>query len=278
MRARAIIIGLTLLASARARAECRPAAIPHGDPQLVQTLIEKLSASGIETAPDAACPAVRVQVAQRGPQVHLRVTDAFERLGERDVQDVATAAAIIETWTLQEIEPGTLPEAPPVMPAPTYSPRTGLAAAAQASMSEQATTWVGGSVAGCAMVRWSCLGGTVRAATDVVTTAHGLFELDTLATVDVPRMLGRFVVSPGIALGYGWQRISSEHLDGHGLPVTVVDSEHALRAGVHLRAWRTLAAHFALYAELAAEGSLAHTGMAAAPDAAFGVSLGARVE
>jgi len=265
-------------ASTRARGECRPAAIPHGDPQLVRTLIERLAASGIETAPDASCPAVRVQVAQRGAQVHLRVTDAYERLGERDVQDVATAAAIIETWTLQEIEPGTLPEAPIAPPSPKYAPRTGLAVAAQTSLSEQATTWAGGSVSGCMMARWSCLGATVHASADVVTTPHDLFELDALATADLPWALGRFVVSPGIALGYGWQRVESHPLDGHGLPTTVVEANHSLRAGLHLRAWRSLSEHFAIYAELAVEGALARTGVDAGPTTAFGLSLGARVE
>jgi uracil-DNA glycosylase family 4 len=96
--------GLTFLAgTSTARAECKPAAIPQGDPQLVSSLSERLHASGIDTQPSADCPAVRVLVAMRGQQVHLRVTDAYERLGEREVQDVATAAAIIESWTLQEI-------------------------------------------------------------------------------------------------------------------------------------------------------------------------------
>src|SRR5262245_39241509 len=125
MKAASIACALTLLVGAStARAQCKPAAIPNGDPALVQTLIERLTASGIETSPDTTCPAVHVEVAQRGEHVHLRVTDAYDRLGEREVQDVATAAAIIESWTLQEVDPGTLP--PPPSSAPPVTAATGL--------------------------------------------------------------------------------------------------------------------------------------------------------
>src|SRR5690242_4817087 len=92
-----------------ARAECKPTAVPAGDPALVQSLAARLAASGIATTRTAGCPAMQVHIEQRGPQYRIQLIDAYQRKGEREVRDIATAAAVIESWSLQEIEEGALP-------------------------------------------------------------------------------------------------------------------------------------------------------------------------
>jgi hypothetical protein len=275
---------LTFLGTHSARAQCRPAAVPQGDPELVSSLRERLAASGIETEPAPSCPAVRVVVAQRGQQVHLRVTDVYQRLGEREVQDVATAAAIIESWTLQEIDAGSMPAdaPPPVSPAKTPVPWFGIGAAFRTAMTEQASTWMGATVSACARLGWTCLGATLGYAQDIEATGtssmddHHLGQFDARATAEAPRKLAGFVVTPGLSLGYGAQWIQSQHLDAHMLPVTVTDWTHALRGGVQVRIARALTGGFSIFTELAVDTSLVRSGIVAGPQSWFGLSLGAR--
>jgi len=293
MRHRALaFVCFTSLAAAgtRARAECPPTAIARGDATLVAMLTHRLSSNGISTTARAECPSVRVQVERRGELVHLRVTDAFERLGEREVHDVATAAAIIESWTLQEVETGSLPaieepvhEMPPALTAGRVV-RPGIAIAVRSAMTGDAATWLGGSIAACAPAGPLCIGGTLRATRDTNATGattsgdHELTQLDALATVELPRRFRGFVVSPGLSAGYAWLGISSQHLDIHMMPVTATESSHALRAGAQVRVARSLTSHAAIVGELAGDASLARTSPASGPATALGFALGARFE
>lgn len=268
-----------------AHAECKPAAVPHGDPKLVSTLIERLAASGIDTQPDPSCPAVRVQVRQRGQQVHLRVTDAYERLGEREVQDVATAAAIIESWTLQEIDAGSMP-ADSISPMPTLAtrmaPSFGISAAFRTAMTGQSSTWVGATLSGCKRVSWSCIGASVSFAKDIEATGatstdeHHIQQLDARATIEVPRSIGTFSISPGVAVGYGWQQIESQHLDAQMHPFTLTDASHGLHGNVHVRVGRAVSSRVSIFAEIAADRALVKTAPTMGPSSWFGISFGAR--
>ena len=267
-------------------ADCPPAAVPMGDPALVKSVSEQLDANGIVTDAPEHCPAVRVHLERRGEQLHLKVADGYQRQGEREVQDVATAAAIIESWTLQEVEAGSMPAdsvaspAPvsPVVPAPSF----GIGAAFRSAMTEQSSTWMGATVSGCARIGWVCVGVTIGFAKDIEATGatstddHHLSQLDTRAMVEVPRSLAGFVVSPGLSIGYGWQRVSSQHLDMHMMPFTVVEPSHALRAGLQLRVARAVSQRVSIFTELAADRSLARSGLTAGPHSWFGLSVGAR--
>src|SRR5882762_565186 len=102
----ATFVGTTELARAE---DCKPAAIAQGDPGLVKGLTAKLRASGIATSSSSGCPSVQVVIEPRGEQVHVKLADAFQRTSERDVQDIATAAAVVESWTYQVIEAGSMP-------------------------------------------------------------------------------------------------------------------------------------------------------------------------
>jgi hypothetical protein len=269
-----------------AAADCPPVAVPMGDPALVKSVSERLSANGVLTTAPENCPAVRVHLERRGDQLHLRVADGYQRRGEREVQDVATAAAIIESWTLQEIEAGSMPAesiavAAPVPLAPS-SPAFGIGAAFRSAVTEQSSTWMGATVSGCARIGWACVGATIGVAKDIEATGasstddHHLLQLDSRATAEVPRSLAGFVVSPGLSLGYGWQRISSTHLDTHMMPFTQIDSSHALRAGLQLRVGRAMSQRMSIFTELAADRSLARSGLTAGPHSWIGLSVGAR--
>ena len=269
-----------------AAADCPPAAVPMGDPALVKSVSERLSASGVMTTAPENCPAVRVHLERRGDQLHLRVADGYQRRGEREVQDVATAAAVIESWTLQEIEVGSMPaeavrtSAPVAVAAGPAS--FGIGAAFRSAITDQSSTWMGAAVSGCARISWACIGATIGCATDIEATGatsmddHHPSQLDVRAMVEVPHSLAGFVVSPGLSLGYGWQRIASDHLDAHMMPFTQIDSSHALRAGMQLRVARSVSHRVSIFTELAADRSLARSGLTAGPHSWFGLSVGAR--
>ena len=283
-------LGLLVGATAKVRAECRPAAVPIGDPALVQMLSERLSAGGITTTPLAGCPAVRVNVERRGQQVHLRVMDAYQRLGEREVRDVATAAAIIESWTLQEIEQGSprvVTEQAPAVAAPapiTPIATTWIGASGRSSIGDDGSTWLGGAISGCTRLGWSCVGASVgftsatAAVEDAMTGTHRSLAIDAMATLDVPRQLGGLFASPGISAGYGWNRIHEQHLDMHSMPLSSSHASHALRAGAHVRISRPLGKRVAIFGELFADVAALRTEIPEGPRARAGLSLGARFE
>jgi len=288
---RAIGLALLWLASSRASAwaDCKPTAIAAGDPALVQNLTSQLAASGIETTPATGCPAVRVTLEQRGPQLHLRLADAFERTSERDVRDVATAVAIIESWTTQEIEAGTLPETPaPIVPAvPVVIERSrfrGASLGATSSLGTDGTTWVGAALAACAPVGPLCAGGSLRAQLDTgATGASSSFSLDSYllaayATIDLPRRFGSFIASPGIGVGYGFQHVTAHHHDPMGNPLDIPNSDHQLRAAAHVALLRPIAAHWSAVADLWGDAALARSDSQFGPTASLQLSLGVRLE
>ncbi|HEU0035401.1 MAG TPA: hypothetical protein VFQ53_32550 [Kofleriaceae bacterium] len=284
---RAALVGVAALSclatAARAHADCKPAAIASGDPALVAQLGERLAASGIATTATADCPALRVQVSMRGDRVHLAVTDTFARTGEREVRDVATAATIVESWTLQEVEAGTLPEEPAIVEAAAPAPvaASALGARFETAVADNAALWLGVAVTGCRRVGPVCVGALARGAHatgSTTTAAHGTDQIHALATVELPRRLGAFTLAPGIAVGYGWLRVSSTHLDIHAMPFEVIDGTHELRADVHVELARSLGRGIGLYAQLTGDTALLRSDGTADPRTFFRAALGARFE
>ncbi|MEO8705195.1 MAG: hypothetical protein ABI867_34435 [Kofleriaceae bacterium] len=287
------IVALALLigAAGRVRAECLPAAVPTGDPVLVQRLADQLTASGIATTASEGCPVVRVQVEKRGQLLVLRVTDGFQRRGERSVQDVGTAAAVIESWTLQEIELRSTPAAPApaaqvIDTALVTAAWLTVAVSGRSAIQNDGSAWLGGALTGCVRVRWTCVGASVAYAANASTTndhtrgSQRSAELDALATVDVPVRLGRFTLSPGFGIGYGWQTFAQQHTDAQMLPFSIELASHALRGGAHVVLSRPLGP-IAVFAELFGDASLARTEISnptTAPRARAGLSLGLRLE
>lgn len=289
-----LVVAFLLVATTQAvRAECPPTAVSSGDPVLVRSLSARLAASGIATASTEGCPVVHVRVEQRGDRVHLVMADAFSRTGQRQVQDVATAAAIVESWTRQEIEEGSLPDlAPPpsattdvVAPAAAVSPRStpsGIGLALETAAADDGSLWLGGSASACYAVGPVCVGGLVRVARDTRSTGdtadanHRSTEAHALATIDLPRRAGAFTISPGAGLGYGYLAVSASHLDAHMLPVEVTRSSHALRGDLHVTASRALTDRIAVIAELRGDLALARTAIPGGPRGFARASIGFR--
>lgn len=294
-RAHHVLVAVSCLFGARtAWAECQPTAVPSGDASLVLRLTERLTASGIATTSTSGCPAAKVRLEQRGDQIQLEVTDSFGRVGKRDVQDLTTAATIVESWTLQEIEEGAMPPLAEV-PAPTDAPspvvarapaRTvtlGLVAAAESSLADDGSLWLGATVSGCVPIGAVCVGALLRgtrdtgAAGSASTMKHDTNELQTLATVGLPRRLGSFVVTPAIALGWGWQQLAEHHLDVHMMPFDMEYSSHALRAGAQIAATRRIGRWLAIHAELSGDTAVARTAIPYGPSSAIRFSMGLRL-
>jgi hypothetical protein len=273
--------------SGTARAQCKPAAIADGDPQLVTDLISKLSANGIATARESGCPSVQVRIEQRGALVHVRLADAFQRTSERDVQDVATAAAVIESWTYQEIDAGTLPAepAPVVIAEAPHVARTGIAVSAMSALgSNGGTTWIGGSISGCFRVGPLCTGVALRTQLDTDATgdssplSQDSYVLSAIATIDLPRHLGGFVLSPGIGVGYGYLHVVTHHHDAMNNPLDVPTADHQLRAAAHAALMRPLGDHVSAFADLWTDATLLRSDSQFGPGVSLVLALGLRLE
>jgi hypothetical protein len=286
-RAIALTLSLLVAGSTAARADCKPTALTEGDPALVQSLASQLAASGIATTPAAGCPVIRVSLEQRGTQLHLRLADAFERQSTRDVRDLATAVAIIESWTTQEIEAGTLPaevtaETAPPVPI-SRSQFTGAGLAATSSLGTDGTTWVGAALGGCARLGSTCAGGALRADLDTAATgpsatvSQDTFTLAAYATIDLPRALGGFIISPGIGAGYGFQYVTTRHHGAMGA-VDVASSDHELRLAAHCALLRPITAHWSAFADLWADAGALRSDSQFGPTAALRLALGFRLE
>ena len=272
-----------------ARAECKPSALAQGDPVLVAGLTARLTASGVATSSSSGCPAVRVVIEKRGEQLHVTLADAFQRRGERDVQDIATAAAVIESWTYQEIEAGSLPAEPsavavaPVIVAPHVA-RSGLAASAMSSLGTNGTTWIGGSLSACLRLGPTCAGALVRAQLDTTVTgdtttiAQDSYALSALATIDLPRRLGDFVLSPGIGVGYGYLYVVAHHHDLMHNPIDIPASDHQLRGAAHAALLYPLGDSVSAVADLCADAAVVRSDSQSGPTASLVVALGLRLE
>jgi len=279
-------ICLVVLAARTARADCTPAAIAQGDPALVQELVAKLRADGIATAATDGCPSVQVAIDHRGEQVHLRLADAFQRTSERDVQDLATAAAVVESWTYQVVDAGSLPAEPPPVPEAPHLVHSGIAASAMSSLgSNGGTTWIGGSLGACVRLDPVCAGVALHAQKDTTATGETTtllqdsYALAAFATIDLPRRLGDFVVTPGIAVGYSYLHVITHHHDSMGNLLDVPSPDHQLRGAIHAMLLRPIGTRLAVFADLWGDGVVVRSDSNSfGPAASLVLALGLRVE
>jgi hypothetical protein len=278
---------VVVAATTNAHADCKLAAVTQGDPELVQTLIARLAASGIATTSTTGCPVVQVRLERRGQQLHLRVTDAFNRIGERDVQDVATAAAIIESWTYQEVEAGTLPAEVTATTVSVIEPphlvRDGIAASVMSAVGSDRTAWVGGALSACVRLGPTCAGAALRAETDTRETgttaiSQNSYELSAIATIDLPQRLGSYVVSPGIGVGYGWMHVTTHHHDAMNNLLDVPSSDHQLRTGAHVALLDPLGDHVSVFGDLWGDVALARSDSQFGPGGSLRLLVGIRLE
>jgi hypothetical protein len=280
---------VTLVGSKTASAQCKPAVVAQGDPALVTGLTTRLAANGIATSSTDGCPTLRVNIEQRGTQLHVRLADASQRTGERDVQDIATAAAVVESWTYQEIEAGTLPEVPPEAPPIVLGPRRTTRSGISASMisglgTDGATTWIGGSISACVRISSLCAGATLRsqldtrASGDTSAINQSLYTLGALATLDLPRKLGSFILSPGIGVGYTYLHVTTTHRDAMMNPFDIPTADHQLRGGAHAALLKSLSDHVGAFADLWVDAAALRSDSQFGPAAYVSFALGLRFE
>jgi hypothetical protein len=200
---------------------CRTGVL-RGDGSLVEQLRTALAASGcIESVETGAT--IDIESAP-GNRVHLAVRGPGGANAERDVDRIATAALIVESWAeatrVDLLEPTSAdPGVADPAEGPTLGPSQPTRAATAASLSAHGTaafgndgsTWFGAEIAGCARLGPTCFGGAVRYLADV-----GLSE-GTASENGTRTMLGGDVelslpleptpevsVTPALALGLAW--------------------------------------------------------------------------
>lgn len=286
----AIAIGVSgWSGSARADETCPPAVIVTGDRGLARELAADLERRGVGATARDGCPRVTAEVARQGELVQVEATDEYGRSRTWEVRDVATAGALVESWTKQEADEivlGPAPEkaapeviamVPPereaatvvdtVVPAPTGAPgmRGGVSVAVESATAGGAA-WYGGTVGGCVRLAIVCVGGRLRGGRSTP-PHHGLTALDLLATVELPIGRAGFVVAPGATLGVGWTRATTD--DPHALDPSM--DVGGVRAGVQLAVARRIAGAFSVELLLGFDGAI--LGQSDAP-AALPRSLG----
>lgn len=241
---------------------CPAAAIITGDRDLARRATSDLARRGVITEAPAGCRRVRATIERRGERIHVGVEDGYGRRSEREVRDLETATALVESWTRQEVVVAMLPPEPAAPAAPpavvlTAAPPAaagaagGLALALESSRATDASTWLGASVSGCALLGPVCAGGVLRAATDTGWSgeiAHSRRGADLLATAELPFGGRGFTLAPGAAIGIGWLQ-----MDELGPHHDQSSDTGGVRAGAFIGLSRALAGNFSIGLSLSAD-------------------------
>jgi len=228
MRVAVVMVALTgWLGPARA---CPPTVRLGGDPTLVAAVAPVLVERGIATADDA-CPAMPVELRRRGNLTVVSTAAPGALPTARVVSDMRTAATVIESWVRTDVdaplllhrqrEDAELGAAPPGLVASFDQPATRdveVFTSAERSYASDGTGWVGLDLGACVMLGPLCASAMVRLG--VVTDGPGRWEheldrraVEVLLGADLPLRLGRFVLSPALAVGVGWTHTNDDTLD-----------------------------------------------------------------
>ena len=128
------------------------------------------------------------------------------------------------------------------------------------------------------------MGATLRAQLDTnasgdsAPVAQDSYAMSALATIDLPRRLGSFVVSPGIGVGYGYLHVVTHHHDAMNNPLDVPTADHQLRAAAHAALSRSLGEHVSAFADLWTDTALLRSNSQFGPTASLVLALGLRLE
>lgn len=229
------------LGTTAASAQCPSGAFLRGDAELVAELSEALESRGTPVASSADCASLAVEVTASGSRIHLSLDDTTGSPTVRDLDHVATAALLVESWleaaevdlleppvaTAVTSEETTQPTSDPP-PAATAAAATGepseheeqpsvvtMIARGEAAFGNDGSTWVGARLGACAHAGPTCIGGIARYVADSGlsegTIADGeqrvLLAVD--AEVSVPIVVAPGIsVIPALAVGLGWLRVT----------------------------------------------------------------------
>lgn len=214
----ALVVLLAAAAAAPARAEtCALAVALEGEAALVVKLGAELEGRGIEIRP--ACTNRTARVERRGDALVISIVEATHAPIEREVRGMKTAAAVIESFVRDDLgtpllEVRALVSRSPVVPPPREAPKRSAAlsgvhvfGALESSVASDGTAWDGMHVGACVMVGRLCAGGRLRGSK--VTSEDELWPQtrresgELMFGLDVPFRLRRFLVTPGVAAGFG---------------------------------------------------------------------------
>lgn len=234
---------IVFVSSVSANASGCPPISVTGDPSLAHDIAVAL-AEHRAPAQDV-CSRVSAVVERRGPLLMITIVDGFGRRSEREVRDATTAAALIESWSLQQLESdrvdggslgaATMTTVDPITPGTTRRGQVSLGA--RSFQAFDGTLWFGGTLASCVQLRHLCAGGRFGVFTDSQLenpTNHDRLAVSLLATADLPVRAGGFTIEPGLGLGLGWTRA----VQGMTRPTAT-----GLRAAFHVAVVRDLTAH-----------------------------------
>jgi hypothetical protein len=252
MRPRAVLVlVVVVLAAARAGAASR-CAIVEGEAALIEPVRTALAVRGVADGPQAGCDPVRARVAGGEGALRVALVDGAGHAVERQASTPTAAATVIESWATDPLlERDTEPEA---SSATAAHGRPMVAVAAEASMGSDGSIWTGPRVTGCAWLGPVCGGVTLRLGRDGGLGGDAQMVggrrdgVDMLLAADLPSRTHGLVISPGVALGFGWIRSHGREADGQHV---VVDWTGA-RAEAHVALATPLFAGLWLYAAASA--------------------------
>ncbi|HUS27715.1 MAG TPA: hypothetical protein VMZ53_04380 [Kofleriaceae bacterium] len=105
-----------------------------------------------------------------------------------------------------------------------------------------------------------------------------MYTLGALATLDRPRKLGSFVLSPGIGVGYTYLHVTTTHRDAMMNPFDIPTTDHQLRGGAHAALLKSLSDHIGAFADLWVDAAALRSDSQFGPSAYLSFALGLRVE
>jgi hypothetical protein len=203
---------LLLLCAARAYADdCPPQVSLAGDPALVEQLGTELAGRGIATS--GSCPARVARIERDGDTLVISISDAA-----RTVSEIKTAAAVIESFVREDVgSPLLAVRMPPrrsydptllaAPPAPQLPRGWHFFGGLEASLASDHSRWMGMQLGACRMVGVLCA--AVRLRGGAVTSDAGPWTAsqrnagELLLGFDIPFRISRFLLTPGVALGFG---------------------------------------------------------------------------
>lgn len=258
-------------AHAAAAPTCPPAVIVAGDVAATKRITELLAARTI-APPTEGCPAVRASIEPFGGELLVSILDLDGRRTQREVADVETAAALIESFTLSALPApavSTPLPAPPAPPAPhdlDEQPailvthigdkrlvRGALAASLESSLASDGSVWLGVKVRACVDLGPLCVGGAARFSRDAELTGSAertetaRSESAVLLTAEWPIMRGRWSIAPGLGIGVGWVHLRRDVMSGDGDQQLELDTgglRGEARVGISVPIGRSIALTF----------------------------------